>query len=279
MNKKIKTILAAGLLTLGMAAQACTLAAWDDGANVLAGGPAEGGANNFSRYSGLCSMKSDSANAGRVINDGDELGVASNNGPANEAKMIARFYFLAEGTGSGIIFQAFSDDAETIPVYTVTFDGTDVTVTPNDGGTDTAVASVGATNWHSVEIEWNQGGVINLWVDTHAISDSPAADAGTSGNATTEIESVALGGANTFTSVIFDDYESRRNNPIGRLQIANVDNDEFVTGADAILILREGSGVLTNDKGVPDVDRMGWVDGTDAILALRIASGILVLPN
>jgi len=280
MNKKIKTILAAGLLTLGMAAQACTLAAWDDGANVTAGGPEEGGALNYTRYSGLCSMKSDGTNAGRVINDGDGVGVLDTSGPSQEGTMITRFYFLAEGTGSGIIFQAFSDDAETTPVYTVTFDGTDVTVTPNDGGTDTAVGSVNAAyNWHSVEIEWNQGGAINLWVDTHSITDAAAANAGVSGNAATEIESVALGGANDFTSVIFDEYESRRSSPIGRLQVGNVDGDASVTGADVILILREASFILVNDQGVPDVDKSGSIDGVDVILALRIASFILDIPN
>lgn len=266
MNKKIKLILAAGLLTLGMATQACTLAAWDANANVTAGGPAETVASGlkYARYAGTCSMKSDSPNAGTVTNSG----LTAAGGPAAEERMIVRFYFLTQGTGTGTLFTAYSDDAATTPVYTVTYDGTSVTVTPANGGTP-AIMAVGSTNWHSVEIDWaNNGGAMSLWVDTDATDVAAAKNVGASESVVNSIEAVTLGGSSTFTSVIFDDYESRRSSAIGRLLLGDANNSGGITIADAVTIVNELGGAYS--IGVPDCNESGGVSIADAICVVNL---------
>jgi hypothetical protein len=271
MNKKIKTILAAGLLTLGMAAQACTLDAWDDNTSTAsAGGPGE--PNNFARYSGLCAMQTVSATAGAtpaVLNNG-QAGATS--GPGVEESMIARFYFIANGTGTATLFQTYAEDAGTTPVYTVNYDSTsgNVTVVSEDGGTN-AVAPVSASkNWHSVEVSWAQGGAINLWVDVDA-EDDPANGTGTSGNAASVISAVVLGdvgATSTFTDIIFDSYESRRTSAIGRLRVGDATGDDTVNIIDAISVVNEING--TPSVGQPDCTEDGAVNIIDAICIVNI---------
>ena len=286
MNKKIKTILAAGLLTLGMAAQACTLAAWDDSdAGAKAGGPKEAVAvDRINRYSGVCALN---ATAGTVTNDGTE----GNGGPTTETNMIVRFYFRAVGaTGSATIFQTFKEDSKTTPIYTVTYDGANVLVTSNDGGTN-ATAQVlnpntaSTSHWHSVEIEWNQNGAIKLWADKDAnpaqlpdgnggfVVVAPDANngAGTSGNATSVIESVVLGGTSSFDEIYFDEYESRRSTPIGRVVKGDASGDVARSLDDAILIINESlSPQFTIAVGNTDTDEDGVITFDDAVLSLNL---------
>lgn len=285
MNKKLKTLLAASFLIAGIAAQACTLAAWDNTTGTaVPGGPAD--ANIIPRYSGLCSMEV--TTTGSVINNGtgptgNGTGAAVS-GPAGEAAMITRFYFKASGPAgsSATLFETYDGEvpgaAGVNPVYTVTYDGTNVTVTPA-GGT-AAVAPVSATKqWHSVEVKWaagngTTGGAIDVWVDTDA--KTVAADASTtSAVAATSIQAVQLGGITNsgFTQILIDDYESRRSTSIGRLLRGDANADTGVDGADAILILRESIGITIN-SGYPDVNEDGFVDGADALLALRISIGL-----
>ncbi len=262
MNKKLKTILAAGLLTVGIAAQACTLGAWDDNASstALAGGPGEpAGPTNFARYSGLCAMKTAGATPS-VLNNG--AGGATS-GPAGEANMIARFYFKADGN-TGTIFTTYEEDAATTPVYTVAFDGTNVTVTPNGGGSATSTA-VGGTNWHSVEISWaNNGDPINVWVDSDATT--AAADASTTSAAgATLINAGILGG---MSGITFDAYESRRTTAVGRLVVGDATGDSTVNIIDAISIVNEINGSIS--VGTPDCTEDGAVNIIDAICVVNI---------
>ncbi len=262
MNKKLQTILAAGLLTVGIAAQACTLGAWDSNASstAIAGGPAEpAGATNFARYSGLCAMQTAGATPS-VLNNG--AGGATS-GPAGEGAMIVRFYFKPDGN-TGTIFTTYEEDAATTPVYTVAFDGTNVTVT-GAGAAAVLTVPVGATNWHSVEISWaNAGGAIDLWVDSDATT--AAADASTtSAAAATVINAGILGGV---AGVTFDAYESRRTTAIGRLLLGDANDSGGITIADAVTIVNELGGVYS--IGVPDCNESGGVTIADAICVVNL---------
>ena len=262
MNKKLKTILAAGFLVTGMAAQACSLSAWD----LTTGTPAGGGpadTNVIARYSGLCGMD---ATSGTVTNNG----TVAVSGPTGEASMIARFYFLASGSGTATLFETYSENAATTPVYTVSYDGSNVTVTPA-GGTP-AVVAVGGTNWHSVE--WASGdgatgGAVDVWVDSDATT--AAADASTTSAATaTSIQAAQLGGiANAgFTQILVDDYESRRTTAIGRLLVGDATGDTNVNIIDAISIVNEING--SPSVGVPDCTEDGAINIIDAICVVNI---------
>jgi hypothetical protein len=259
MNKKINAILAAGLLTLGMAAQACTLGAWDtNGSTSLAGGPDPVETNVFARYSGLCAMQTAGV-VPRVLNNG--AGGATS-GPAGEASMIARFYFKADGN-TGTLFDTYEDDASTALVYTASFDGTSVFVSVNGGAA--LSAPVGSTNWHSVEISWaNNGGVVNLWVDsdaTTAVADDTGVSVGTG-----TINAVRLGGVAGMT---FDAYESRRSTAIGRLTVGDSTGDSAVNIFDAIGVVNEIQGNAFN-TGTPDCTEDGAVNIFDAICVVGI---------
>ena len=264
MNKKIKTILAAGFLTLGMAAQACTLGAWDtNGSTALAGGPDPVETNVFARYSGLCAMQTAGATPA-VLNNG---AAGATSGPAGEASMIARFYFKADGN-TGTLFQTYLEDAATNVLYTVAFDGTNVTVTPTAGGAATSTA-VGPTNWHSVEVSWaNNGGAINVWVDSDATT--AAADASTTSAVTADtISAVVLGGA---AGITFDAYESRRSTAIGRLLPGDANGDAAINVSDATAVVNEAFGTAFN-SGQPDCNEDGAVNVSDATCVVTLAFG------
>ncbi len=267
MKKITKMALAASLLVGGIAStQACSLGAWDDNgtSTSLAGGPAEAGVLNFARYQGLCAMKTEGASPA-VKNNG--VGGATS-GPAGEASMIARFYFLP-GAATGDIFTTYSDDLATTAIYTVSYAGGNVTVTPNGGGAP-AVVAVGGTNWHSVEVKWaNNGGAIDVWVDTDATT--AAADASTTSAATADtIQAGILGGT---AGMIFDAYESRRTTSVGRLVKGDSNGDSNVNVFDAIGVVNESSGGGFVNPGQPDCNEDGNVNVFDAICVVGIASG------
>ena len=255
--------LAASLLVGGIAStQACSLGAWDDNASStsLAGGPADP-INVFARYQGLCAMQTAGATP-QVLNNGIN---GATSGPAGEASMIARFYFLP-GAATGPIFTTYSDDAATTAIYTVSYDGTNVTVTPA-GGTAVNVP-VGPTNWHSVEVKWaNNGGAIDVWVDSDATVDP--ADASTTSAATADtIQAGILGGT---AGMIFDAYESRRTTSVGRLVVGDASGDGSVDISDVTNIVDDVFG--TPSTGTPDCDENGVVDISDVTCAVDIVFG------
>ena len=267
MKKITKIALAASLLVGGIAStQACSLGAWDDNATStsLAGGPAEAGANNFARYQGLCAMQTAGASPS-VLNNG--VGGATS-GPAGEASMIARFYFLP-GAATGDIFTTYSDDAATTAIYTVSYDGTNVTVTPNGGAAISQ--AVGGTNWHSVEVKWaNNGGAIELWVDSDATTDP--ADASTTSAATADtIQAGILGGT---AGMIFDAYESRRTTSVGRLVPGDATGDGNVNVFDLVGVKNEilGNSLAT---GTPDCNESGTAAKVDIFDLVCVKNVIL----
>jgi hypothetical protein len=264
MNKKITTILAAGFLTLGMAAQACTLGAWDDNTSTsLAGGPDPSEPNVFARYSGLCAMQTAGATPS-VLNNGQN---GATSGPGGEESMITRFYFKADGN-TGTLFETYENDtpAPGEVVYNVSLVGTNIVVT---GGAAVLTVPVNASiNWHSVEVSWaNDGGSVELWVDSDATAVT--SDASTTFASTASISSAVLGGA---IGITFDAYESRRSTPIGRLLPGDANGDASINVSDATAVVNEAFGSAFN-TGQPDCNEDGAVNVSDATCVVTLAFG------
>ncbi|MDX1569273.1 MAG: hypothetical protein R3200_02220, partial [Xanthomonadales bacterium] len=161
MSKKTWLKIVTAVLLVGSAsiAQACVLTAWllQDGiGDAVAGGPNPNETNNFARYSGTCAMQVTSGNVGDPS-------------PADEARMISRFFFRPTGTGSADIYQTYATDNGTgTATYTVTYDNGTITVTDIASGAASAAIPVNVGAWNSVEIDWSSAGTVNVWVNADA---------------------------------------------------------------------------------------------------------------
>ncbi len=263
MKRLILTVAAVGLLGAASFAQACSLAAWSSSSGaVLEGGP--GDANDVPRLEGLCSMEASG------------VGYVQDNSPADEPTMIVSFYYLGSTSalkgGSADLLIAYQDEAGATPVFTVTADQTNVTVTPNDGGS-AAVAATGS-GWNSVTVQWTQGGAINLWVNSDAAANPMSPNGtGMSGNAASTISSARLGPVadlGPFAAILFDRYESRRSQLVPNAIPGDANGNGSCSVGDAVSILNEFlTGNPGNNTGTPDRNLDGNVTLGDAVLTLN----------
>ncbi|MEM9532771.1 MAG: hypothetical protein AAGA23_17765 [Pseudomonadota bacterium] len=256
MKRLVTSVAALGLLAAGSVASACTLDAWSSRSGTVpqVGGP--GDTVELARYSGVCAMQADSG-----------VQYVQDNSPSTEGTFIARFYFLASGTGDATIFQAYSDDGATGIVFTVSADGTNVTLDP--AGSD-AISAPMSSGWNSVEVSYANSGNTFLWVNSDATS--AAADAQGTAGASGTIESVRLGaveGLDTFDALSFDQYESRRTTEIGRELAGDATGDSTVNIVDAVGVLQEVVN-STAQSGQPDCTEDGQVNIVDAICIVQI---------
>lgn len=261
MKRLILTVAAVGLLGAASFAQACSLAAWSSSSGaVLEGGP--GDANDVPRLEGLCSMEASG------------LGYVQDNSPADEPTMIVSFYYLGSTTalkgGSADLLTAYQDEGGATPVFSVTADQANVTVTPDSGGT-AAVAPTGA-GWNSVQVQWTAGGAINLWVNSDATSSSPDGT-GTATNGASTISSARLGPVSDlgpFAAILFDRYESRRSQLVPNAVPGDANGNGSCSVGDAVSILNEFlTGNPGNNTGTPDRNLDGNVTLGDAVLTLN----------
>lgn len=208
------------LIALGLSGSAfgCQLTAWNGGTGgtPLAGGPELPSAPNadpdLTRYSGECAMEAD---AGDYVQDDSATA---------EPRILARFYFFNDGASSGDLLVGYSDAAATLPVFTVSFDSTNVTLS---SGAGTAADAVQA-NWNSVEVEYNDNGAINLWMNADPATATPVTATGGTGT----VETVRLGLQNGSGRVVVDSYEARRSMNIGRLVRGDAFPDSVVNVLD-----------------------------------------------
>ena len=264
--KMILKLSLVGFALLGSMVQACTLEGWTANSGMVAvGGPDELG---FPRLSGICAMQATGTGSVR-----DET-------PSAEAQIRIRFYFLPEGTATGStdILVAASDDAGSNAIFTISYNGANVTATSNDGGSN-ATAAVGSTSWHLIEVNWIAGGAMELWVDSDA--SSVTADAtGSSGDAMSTIESVTLGvigGLDTqkggLSATYFDEYESRRTSAVGMKLACDANGDGAVNVGDIVTIRNEilGAGSST---GQADCNLDAGVNVGDIVATRNIILGL-----
>ncbi len=254
MKKLATTIAALGLLAGGSVASACTLSAWSSQSATapLVGGP--GDTVELARYSGICSMQADSG--AQFVQD---------NSPAAEGALIARFYFFADGSGNTTVYQAFADEGAASSVFAVTADGSNVTVTPDSGSAASAAMKAG---WNSVEVSWNSGGAISLWVNSDSTTDAADATGSDTGSATVDaIQLGAIGGLGGFSSINFDQYESRRTTAIGREVAGDSNGDGNVNSGDIIANILDFFDQAAA-TGQPDCNEDGNVNSGDNICVI-----------
>lgn len=257
--KKLLTLpLLVGALGLSGSALGCQLTAWNGGTGgtPLAGGPelpsAPNADPNITRYSGECSMEAD---AGDYVQD---------NSPATEARMLALFYFFNDGASSGDLLVGYADEGGATPLFTVSFTSSDVSLA---SGAGSAVSTAIQSGWNSVEMEYNDGGAINLWLNSDATAGATPETA-TGGTGT--VESVRLGLQNGTGVAILDNYEARRSTNIGRLRRGDAFADDAVDVLDLQAYVDEilnrslisGTGVAqcTEDAAVDVLDIQCVVD-------------------
>jgi len=228
-------------------ALACTTTLWT---SATAGALADDPTNGVPRVSGLCGLEV--TGTGHVVD-------AS---PAAEATVIARFYVYAQLTsGTPVIFEAFSDNAATASLLTVTFDGTNFVF---DAGATASANVPGKSGWNLVELAWTGGTDMDYWVNADASTDGAT---GSVGAAAGTMESVVLGAtAAVDGKLIFDDYESHRSLPVGALLMGDANGNGSLTIADAIALFNELN--LANQTlapGQPDCNESGGITIADAI--------------
>ena len=209
-------------------AVACTTAAWLGGTSgqVSANDPASG----VPSVSGSCGFK--------VTGTG---GYVQDNSPDAEAEFVGRFYFFPQfdGEGSADIFIAYSDEAAT-ELFSVSYDGSNITIDANAAGGGTASAAVSGTGWHLIEFSWLSGDSGGLWVNADAKQDPANAIFASGAGA---VESVRLGAPNGFVGLsgtaFFDDYASQRVSPIGAILNGDGNLDGVIDSSDIDAIKSE----------------------------------------
>jgi|GEM_PF-888489 len=228
---------------------ACSTIAWS---SATAGATADDPTNGVPRVSGLCGLE--------VTGTGHVVDIS----PAAEATVIARFYVYAELTsGVPVIFEAFSDDAATASLLTVTFDGTNFVF---DAGATASGNVAGKSGWNLVELAWTGGTGMDYWVNADASIDAVT---GSVGAAAGTMESVILGAtAAVDGKLVFDDYESHRSLPVGALLAGDGNNDGAVNSGDIISIINEffQAGLAS---GTPDCNLDGNVNSGDIICIIN----------
>lgn len=265
----VSSILATGLLAAGLifasATLACTDSFWE---GVETGGATATGdwvTDNFPRVSGLCSLQATG------------VGQVHDKRPVDEATMFGRFMFLpnnlAGNPGEVVIFEAFSDDAGTALVFTISYDGTSIIM--RSGGNNTSVAADPA-HWNMIAFAFDNTGNSSLWVSSDRKFDIDVTPAhgtvDTSG--TDSIFSVILGlpdGLDTFTgSAQFDDFESRRTTQPGMPdKIGDGNNDGNIDSIDFLNVLDEIFQV-SQGAGQTDCNLDGAVDSIDFLCILDV---------
>jgi len=260
----VKRFLSAGIVLLAsgfaLNAYACSTAAWNGGES---GAPVVGSPQDVSRLSGLCAMELSAA------------GSVKDTSPAGEATANIRFYIFAQlSSGSPVIFEAFSDDAATASLLTVSFDGANFVFAT---GAETSGPVPGKSGWNLVELAWADGGTMEYWVNTDATlvtaDGSIAASGGT-------MESVIVGTSDAYTGTLtFDDYEAHRSTPVGPLVIGDADQDGSITLDDAVGVLKEARIFNVElQQGAPDCDLDGSITLDDAVRILQAARIFNVVP-
>lgn len=233
------TALVGGCLFAGSALADCTTDNWSsltNGDALTASGPASGQA----RYVGRCSLAV----------DGGATAFVEDTSPDGETSYRARFYVLTNALGDTSGTEIFETNAFTIDVVR---DGNDVTFNVGDA------SSAGRVGWNSVEVHWDESSSnANLLVNSGDVADAVTGAVGS-----TPITYARLGNLNGVGgSLIFDDFESRRTETIGRLMPGDATGNGQVNSGDITSVVNEFLG-LAVAAGVPDCNEDGQVNSGD----------------
>jgi len=236
-------------------ALACTTTAWTSAtAGTTAGDPTTG----VSRVSGLCGLEV--TGTGHVVDTS----------PTAETTVIARFYVYAQlNAGVPVIFEAFSDDAASASLLTVTFDGANFVF---DAGATASGNVPGKSGWNLVELKWTGGTGMDYWVNADASTDAVT---GNINAAAGTMESVVLGATTALDGkLLFDDYESHRSLPVGALLAGDGNADGNINSGDIDMVVAEFL-FSTLANGIPDCNLDGNINSgdIDCVVAIFLGSG------
>lgn len=279
MNLSRKFLAGAILALLPLtSALACNSAAWNGGATgtTTADDPDTHASTNATetaavkRYSGKCGLQ---ASANSFVTD---------NSPANDGSGAtpyrARFYVFTSPTAAAKVFSAGDADNGGAEILSVTYNPGTSFVATAPGATAT-VNGIVANKWYMVEIKYQNGTPLDLFVRGNAsateLTNSSAVNAGPGG-----VGSARLGvaGATTGTATVDEFDSSRGNTRIGGLlrgDAAGADGasapDNSCNAGDAIAMVAEfftlnGVPPGPNSRlapGQPDCDEDGNVNATD----------------
>jgi hypothetical protein len=248
----------------GPAAYACTTDGWLGGTDGVPSNAVAGSPPAVSRYSELCAL----AVTGQAH-------VQSNN--ASDARYRARFYVLDNLSGEGVvdIFEAYSDDAATSPLFKVSFDGSTFVFNATAAGGTSGEAGA-SSGWNLIEFDWDSDtNTFTFWVNANAAADpaSGSADAGAG-----MVEAVRLGAPNGFSTqtgkLTFDAFESHRMEAVGALLAGDSNGNGSVNIFDMISIQNEILDPLNKlAAGQPDCNGNGSVNVFDMICVQNIILG------
>ena len=240
-------------LGFGLNAQACTTDGWqggfvDGGGAAVTGTPLE----NISRVSEFCALKV--SGQSHVQSDF-----------ASDSRYIGRFYVFDGLTGAGDvdIFAAFGAEDGTVPLFNISFDGSQFTFDASSAGGTSGTAAAAAKGWNLIEFDWDSvGGTFKYWVNADATTDS---ETGSADSGTGTVEAVRMGaptGLDTQTGTLnFDSFESHRTTPVGSLLIGDANGDGVVNVRDYSPVQQDILGNL--QIGQPDCNLDGAVNVRD----------------
>ncbi len=223
---------------------ACTTDNWNGG---VTGSPVAGSPNDIARVSGLCAMQMTAAAS------------VKDTSPVTEPTFIARFYVKADlNSGVPVIFEAFSDDAATGSLITVSFDGSNFIFNAGDGASGAIPGE--SSGWNLVELAWVSGVGMSFWVN----KDSSEAESGAISATAGAVESVVLGAPSTLDGILtFDDYVSHKSEPIGALLNGDANGSGSLTIADVVALFNELNGTLA--EGQPDCNLSASITIADVV--------------
>jgi hypothetical protein len=242
--------------------------------NLKPGSPREA-TNPVARFSGRCGLRANGPT--NYVQDGS---------PNETGTFRARFYVRATSVtgGSAVVYRALNSASSN--VFSVSYDpagsGSFVVSTGTGGGTS-SFGPVTAGAWYSVEVNWATSPASSLATTIRgngANADlvgtgNPISNFGTISGGVS-VDTVQLGfvaGPATAGQVFVDAYESRRQNPIGRLCRGDADaagtaGAGVIQVNDAILIANEVTSPVANPayaQGQPDCNQNGSVEVGDAL--------------
>jgi hypothetical protein len=246
-------------------ANACNITAWSptDSVGVTAANTGSPPAAGFARASGQCSAKMDGSATAKYVQD---------NTPTNAAMYKARFYIVsasADTGASGFIYLARSATATDLIRIALTGNVLKTTVA---GGGAVADIPIVSGRLYSIELEWASGTAQPFQIKVQG-NNTAAVTQTTTVTTTAVLKDVRLGLSAAATgSINFDEYDSRRTNPPGRLCKQDANGNNQVQGSDRVAITNEILGTALA-IGQPDCNENSLVQGsdrvcvTDAILA------------
>jgi len=259
-----KLVLVALLWFIGTGvASACSLFEWSSAVGLTSADVGEPNAG-FRRYSGFCALR---------VNGPSKF--VQDDSPAAESTYSARFYVYTGNMANADVFAAYRQGGT--EMFRVQYNAGAFSFVVKGAAVQPAPIPALANRWYSVEVAWRQGVTPGFTVIVQGNgSQSSATSQASILPAADSVDFVRLGMINAGASGtgFFDDFDSRRSGPIGRLCRGDSTSDFVLNGADAQAVIAEAS-LSGLAFGRPDCTENGVVNSQDAqCIADLVVAGI-----